>query len=62
MKDKKTKKELRAAYEARTVTGGVYIIRNTHSGQIFLEATAGGAQRVLEREIEGRILLLMQGM
>lgn len=39
MKDKKSKKELRAQYEERTITGGVFVIRNTHSGQILLEAT-----------------------
>lgn len=39
MKDKKTKKELRAQYEERTITGGVFVIRNTHSGQILLEST-----------------------
>jgi hypothetical protein len=39
MKDKKTKKALRAQYEERTITGGIYIIKNTHSGQILLEST-----------------------
>lgn len=39
MKDKKSKRALRAQYEERTVTGGVFVIRNTQSGQILLEST-----------------------
>lgn len=39
MKDKASKKALRAQYQERTITGGVYVIRNTHSGQILLEST-----------------------
>ena len=34
-----TKKELRAQYKEREIVGGVYIIRNTLSNRLYLDAT-----------------------
>ncbi len=36
MPSSERKKELRAAYKSRPVTGGVYAIRNTATGRVFL--------------------------
>ncbi|NLD49565.1 MAG: GIY-YIG nuclease family protein [Clostridiaceae bacterium] len=40
MDNKKTKKEMISQYKERKVIGGVFIIKNTQSGQIMLEASA----------------------
>ncbi len=39
MDTKKTKKELQAQYKERKVIGGVYIIKNKETGQLFLAST-----------------------
>ncbi|MDR1514775.1 MAG: GIY-YIG nuclease family protein [Synergistaceae bacterium] len=38
--EKKAKKELVRQYNERKIVGGVYVIRNTHDGTMFLDATA----------------------
>ena len=39
MNDNKTKKELQAQYKERTVTGGVYAVRNTRRDKLLVEAS-----------------------
>jgi hypothetical protein len=38
--DSHRKKEIQAAYKERTVTGGVYAIRNTATGKALIDVTA----------------------
>ena len=38
MNNKERKKELQSQYSAREVIGGVYLIRNTHTNRILLDA------------------------
>lgn len=37
--DSNAKKEMQQQYKEREVTGGVYVVRNTRSGKLLIEAT-----------------------
>lgn len=39
MRKSQTKKEIIAAYKEQKTVGGIYLIRNTRSGRLFLDAT-----------------------
>ncbi len=39
MRENKTKKELKLQYKERTITGGVFAIRNTVNNRLLLDAT-----------------------
>nr|WP_320025153.1 GIY-YIG nuclease family protein [uncultured Acetobacterium sp.] len=39
MRKSETKKEIITAYKEKKSVGGIYIIRNTRSGKLFLDAT-----------------------